>query len=83
MENSGPQQETNPIYLSIEKWLADKGDAEFALYQKEATTTPLTFDQWAASEQARGVYLAEITSIFWDLISSVSFLAFHFLCDKC
>lgn len=78
MEKSESQQEKKPDFLSKQKWLAENGNAEFALHQKEATTTPLTFDQWAASDHASGLYLAEVASIFWDLASSVSFLTFNF-----
>ncbi|KAJ4300703.1 hypothetical protein N0V90_002791 [Kalmusia sp. IMI 367209] len=61
---------SRPRFQSLEAWLKVYGNAEYAIYKRDAGPSPLSYEDWTSSEHVLGPFLWYTTLDVWEETSS-------------
>ncbi|KAL1601720.1 hypothetical protein SLS60_006635 [Paraconiothyrium brasiliense] len=61
---------SRPRFESLEAWLNVYGNAEYAIYKRDAAPKPLSYEDWSKSEHVLGPFLWYTTLDVWEEDSS-------------
>ncbi|KAF1973532.1 hypothetical protein BU23DRAFT_554157 [Bimuria novae-zelandiae CBS 107.79] len=61
---------SRPRFQSLEAWLNVYGNAEYAIYKRDAAPNPMSYEAWSKSEHVLGPFLWYTTLDVWEEDSS-------------